>query len=223
MGCKVQICPPPKSYKRTEDHVVRRENCPSIVSVKDSQADISSPVTRLVLPVTSGKENKDEDAKTQLCRLSRRSRKVENMCGLVEVGENWFGFLYSWSDNKKKSSLMLSVFDSRFGRSAMAREFTRLGRPVISTRLQNFLSVKSDRKPSYSSYLYPVVWISSLGFNQIYKRYCGTSRKLPDKTPHFYKELNRLKRRLFAWGSTSCWRGVAQICERECGLLPATT
>ena len=37
--------------------------------------------------------------------------QVENMCGLVEVGENWFGFLYSWSDNKKKSSLMLSVFE----------------------------------------------------------------------------------------------------------------
>ena len=33
------------------------------------------------------------------------------MCGLVEVGENWFGFLYSWSDNKKKSSLMLSLFE----------------------------------------------------------------------------------------------------------------
>ena len=37
--------------------------------------------------------------------------QVENMCGLVEVGENWFGFLYSWSDNKKKSSLMLSLFE----------------------------------------------------------------------------------------------------------------
>ena len=34
MSCKVQICPPPKSYKRTEDfHVVRRE-LSSILSVK---------------------------------------------------------------------------------------------------------------------------------------------------------------------------------------------
>ena len=33
------------------------------------------------------------------------------MCGVVEVGEDWFGVLYSWSDNKKKSSLMLSLFE----------------------------------------------------------------------------------------------------------------
>ena len=34
--------------------------------------------------------------------------QVENMCGLVSLGSDWFGFIYSWSDNKKKSSLMLS-------------------------------------------------------------------------------------------------------------------
>ena len=25
--------------------------------------------------------------------------------------ENWFGILYSWADSKKKSSLMLSLFE----------------------------------------------------------------------------------------------------------------
>ena len=33
------------------------------------------------------------------------------MCGLVSIAEDWYGFVYSWSDNKKKSSLMLSVFE----------------------------------------------------------------------------------------------------------------
>ena len=37
--------------------------------------------------------------------------QVENMCALVEVGEDWFGFIYSWSDTKKKSSLMLSILE----------------------------------------------------------------------------------------------------------------
>lgn len=34
----------------------------------------------------------------------------ENMVALCQVGEKWFGILYSWADNKKKSNLMLSLF-----------------------------------------------------------------------------------------------------------------
>ena len=37
--------------------------------------------------------------------------QVENMCALVEVGDDWYGFIYPWSDNKKKSSLILSIFE----------------------------------------------------------------------------------------------------------------
>lgn len=33
------------------------------------------------------------------------------MVAICKVGEpNWFGMLYSWSDSKKKSNLMLSTF-----------------------------------------------------------------------------------------------------------------
>lgn len=35
--------------------------------------------------------------------------KVENMAALVLLDQNWFGFLYSCADNKKKSNLMLMV------------------------------------------------------------------------------------------------------------------
>ena len=31
------------------------------------------------------------------------------MCALVEVGQDWYAFIYPWSDNKKKSALMLSI------------------------------------------------------------------------------------------------------------------
>ena len=29
---------------------------------------------------------------------------------LCQVGETWYGILYSWADSKKKSNLMLSIF-----------------------------------------------------------------------------------------------------------------
>ena len=33
------------------------------------------------------------------------------MVALVEVGEERFGLVSSWSDNKKKSNLLLSLFE----------------------------------------------------------------------------------------------------------------
>lgn len=33
------------------------------------------------------------------------------MGAICKVGENWFGLLYSWADSKKKSNLMLSIFE----------------------------------------------------------------------------------------------------------------
>lgn len=33
------------------------------------------------------------------------------MGAICSVGENWFGLLYSWADSKKKSNLMLSIFE----------------------------------------------------------------------------------------------------------------
>ena len=48
------------------------------------------------------------------------------------------------------------------------------------------------------------------------------ARKLPEKTPHFYKELNRLKRAALALGFTELLEEMASILERECSGLPGT-
>lgn len=57
--------------------------------------------------------NNDINASKQpsLCVLLHGSLKVEGMVAICKVGHpNWFGMLYSWADNKKKSNLMLSTF-----------------------------------------------------------------------------------------------------------------
>jgi hypothetical protein len=48
------------------------------------------------------------------------------------------------------------------------------------------------------------------------------ARKLPDKTPHFYKELNRLKRAALALGFNELLDGMATLFERECSVLPGS-
>ena len=94
----------------------------------------------------------------------------------------------------------------------------RIIRLVITTFNSPF-PVKSDRKPSYSSA--PVVWIKQTSIQSDIQKVLRHARKLPDKTQQFYKELNRLKKAAVCLGFYDLLEGMAQICERECSLLPA--
>jgi len=231
MGTTVQLCPPPKNFSKIRDFdIVKRELSDTLV-VKGYLAlsDISSPPVysrHLVLPSntntnTPPKDGKDDDSKTpNLCVFLHGALKVENMCCLVEVGEEWYGVLYSWSDNKKKSSLMLSLFEPGLDAVPWMGSLDRLGLASgLNETTQSPFPVRSDRKPSYSSG--PVVWIKQSGIQSDIQKVLRHARKLPEKTAQFYKELNRLKRAAVCLGFYELLEGVAQICERECGLLPA--
>ena len=41
------------------------------------------------------------------------------------------------------------------------------------------------------------------------------ARKLPDKAPHFYKELNKIRRACLAYGFTDLIDGIAQCLDYE--------
>ncbi|XP_077935320.1 integrator complex subunit 14 isoform X3 [Halichoerus grypus] len=95
-------------------------------------ADISSPPVlsrHLVLPIALNKEgdevgtgitddNEDENSANQIagkipnfCVLLHGSLKVEGMVAIVQLGPEWHGMLYSQADSKKKSNLMMSLFE----------------------------------------------------------------------------------------------------------------
>lgn len=58
-----------------------------------------------------GEEETDDGKIPSFCVLFHGALKVENVAALCTVGEDWFGVLYSWADSKKKSNLMLAVFE----------------------------------------------------------------------------------------------------------------
>lgn len=51
----------------------------------------------------------DEMTKESACVLLHGALKVENMAALVLLNDDWFGFIYSYADSKKKSNLMLTI------------------------------------------------------------------------------------------------------------------
>ena len=199
MDAKVQLCPPPKNFSKVRDFEVVKRELSDTLAVKGFLAlsDISSPPVysrHLVLPTNPGKDSKDDDAKTpNLCVFLHGALKVENMCCVVEVGDEWYGVLYSWSDNKKKSSLMLSLFEPGLDSVPWMGSLDRLGPASgLNETTQSPFPVRSERKPSYSSG--PVVWIKQSGVQSDIQKVLRHARKLPEKTTQFYKELNRLKK-----------------------------
>lgn len=56
-------------------------------------------------------EDGDDGKVPSFCVLFHGALKVENVAAICTLGDNWFGLLYSWADNKKKSNLMLAVLE----------------------------------------------------------------------------------------------------------------
>ncbi|KAG5839540.1 hypothetical protein ANANG_G00206040 [Anguilla anguilla] len=213
--------------------------------------DISSPPVlsrHLVLPIAVNKEvdevgagtaddTEEESSSNQMagkspnfCVLLHGSLKVEGMVALVQLGPDWYGMLYSQADSKKKSNLMMSLFDpgseplpwlgkiSQLGPTSDAKE-----NPYGEDDTKSPFPLQPKSKRSYAQNV--TVWIKPSGLQHAVlqtdvQKILRNARKLPEKTQTFYKELNRLRKAALAFGFWELLKGVAELLERECTLLP---
>uniref|UniRef100_A0A3B3UP63 Integrator complex subunit 14 n=1 Tax=Poecilia latipinna TaxID=48699 RepID=A0A3B3UP63_9TELE len=209
-------------------------------------ADISSPpvISRhLVLPIAVNKEVdevgtgatdelEEEPSASQMagkspnfCVLLHGSLKVEGMVALVQLGPEWFGMLYSQADSKKKSNLMMSLFEPGSDPLPWLGKISHLGpvseaaeNPYGEDDSKSPFPVQPQVKRSYAQNV--TVWIKASGLQTDVQKILRNARKLPDKTQTFYKELNRLRKAALAFGFWELLKGVAELLERECTMLP---
>lgn len=209
-------------------------------------ADISSPPVlsrHLVLPIALNKEGddigpgltddlEDENSASQIagkspnfCVLLHGSLKVEGMVALVQLGPDWHGMLYSQADSKKKSNLMMSLFEPSIEPLPWLGKTSQLG--PISDAKENPYGEEDNKSPfplqpkNKRSYAQNVtVWIKPSGLQTDVQKILRNARKLPEKTQTFYKELNRLRKAALAFGFLDLLKGVSDMLERECTLLP---
>uniref|UniRef100_A0A4W4HDL3 Integrator complex subunit 14 n=1 Tax=Electrophorus electricus TaxID=8005 RepID=A0A4W4HDL3_ELEEL len=159
------------------------------------------------------------------CVLLHGSLKVEGMVALVQLGPDWYGMLYSQADSKKKSNLMMSLFEPGPEPLPWLGKVSQLG--PISDAPENPYGEDDSKSPfpvqpkSKRSYAQNVtVWIKASGLQTDVQKILRNARKLPEKTQTFYKELNRLRKAALAFGFWELLKGVAELLERECTLLP---
>lgn len=53
--------------------------------------------------------NQSESTTESACVLLHGALKIESMAALVLLSDNWYGFIYSCADSKRKSNLMLTI------------------------------------------------------------------------------------------------------------------
>ncbi|KAK7501745.1 hypothetical protein BaRGS_00007176 [Batillaria attramentaria] len=244
--CPVQLHPRPETYERELDfEYVHREMSDKLeVAGFLEIAEVASPPTvsrHLVLPISTrersaktdadkdGEEEEDstEDGKTpSFAVLLHGSLKVESMVAITRIGEDWYGMLYSWADSKKKSNLMLSVFEPGVDILPWLGNLNNLcpagmlePTPGVVTPPSPF-PVRPAEKRSYAQSC--VVWIKESGLQSDMQKVLRHARKLPDKQQQFYKEMNRIRRAALSFGFHELLEAMAAMLERECTLLPGT-
>ncbi|XP_059809138.1 integrator complex subunit 14 isoform X3 [Hypanus sabinus] len=203
-------------------------------------ADIASPPVlsrHLVLPVAPNKEGdelgsglpeetEDENSASQIagkmpsfCVLLHGSLKVEGMVAIVLLGPDWYGMLYSQADSKKKSNLMMSLFEPGPEPLPWLGKMTQLG-PILDAEENPYgeddskspFPLQPRTKRSYAQNV--TVWIKPSGLQTDVQKILRNARKLPEKTQTFYKELNRLRKAALAFGFLDLLKGVADMLDR---------
>uniref|UniRef100_A0A8C2B3U1 Integrator complex subunit 14 n=1 Tax=Cyprinus carpio TaxID=7962 RepID=A0A8C2B3U1_CYPCA len=159
------------------------------------------------------------------CVLLHGSLKVEGMVALVQLGPDWFGMLYSQADSKKKSNLMMSLFDPGSEPLPWLGRMSQLGpasdaaeNPYGEDDSKSPFPIQPKHKRSYAQNV--TVWIKASGLQTDVQKILRNAKKLPEKTQTFYKELNRLRKAALAFGFWELLKSVAELLERECTLLP---
>lgn len=154
-----------------------------------------------------------EQQKDNLCVLLHGALKLENMAALVLLGEKWYGFMYAYTDLKKKSNFMLNILPPGSHVIPWLGDLELLG---FSTDLAPgetaSFPVRAERR-SYSQS--SVVWIRQASLQSDVQKVLRHAKKMPDKTQHFYKELNRIRRAALALGFVELLEALALLLEKE--------
>lgn len=164
-------------------------------------------------PLKISFENKDN-----ACVLLHNALKTENLAALVILGDNWFGFLHSHTDAKKRSNMVLSVLPHGNNNIPWLGDFRMFGMQDDILPGENVgFPVKSDKR-SYSQN--SVVWIKHASLQSDIQKVLRHAKKLPEKTVHFYKELNRIRRAALSIGFCELLDTLAIVFEKEASSLP---
>lgn len=185
--------------------------------VKDNEGDAATEDNDKTTSLAPAVLN--EMQKESMCVLLHGALKVENLAALVLLNDNWYGFIYSYADTKKKSNLMLNILPPGNNVIPWLGDLQMLGfaEDLLPNETAAF-PVKADKR-SYSQSC--VVWINRISLQSDIQKVLRHAKKMPEKTQHFYKELNRIRRAALSIGFVELLEAMATLFDKEAINLAA--
>lgn len=161
----------------------------------------------------------DENKQPSFAVLLHGSAKAANMVALCQIGVdcNQYGVLYSRTDNKKRSNLMLYTFEPGAKSILGISNFNALG----------FGSKDNQQPPTRSSTAKKpsniMVWLDQESIQNDIQKILRYARKLPEKNELLLSEVRKVKRAAFAYDFQELIETLIQMLEREAFLLPTNS
>lgn len=176
---------------------------------------------------------RDITKRPSFCVLLHNCLKQENMVAICIVGKNnetneeWFGTLHAHTDNRKKACLMLSLLTPGTSPILWLPDFKTLGSatlnadlpPAILERLTTGGGACGSGPGGKSYSTNNVIWLDPESVQADVQKIVRHAKRTPDKAPHFYKELNRIRRAAISYGFYDVLYGLAFILEREKSIM----
>lgn len=190
-----------------------RENYGSKTPTKDGSTTES---------ITTEEEMSDPSKIPNFCVLLHGALKVEGMSAIILLGTEWWGTLSAWCEasRARRSCLLLSVLKPGVSAAPWLGPLDQLGPPEEGSAPTEVFPVRAWRSysgggGSGSTWARPHALLADV------QKVLRHARKLPDKTQHLYKELNRLRRSAISLGFSELLTCVSTALERECSALPS--
>ncbi|XP_041974308.1 integrator complex subunit 14 [Aricia agestis] len=156
------------------------------------------------------------------CVLLHGALKVEGMAAIVLLGPEWWGTLSAWCEvsRARRSCLLLSILRPGASAAPWLGALDQLGPADDNATPTETFPVRSWR--SYSGGGSGCAWARPHALLADVQKVLRHARKLPDKTQHLFKELNRLRRAAISLGFSELLTCVGAALKREIAALPST-
>lgn len=145
--------------------------------------------------------------------------KLENMAALILIADDWYALAYSYVD-KKKSSLVMSILKPGSNSIPWIGDIRYLGLLQDALPGESYgFPIKTEKK-SYSCG--NLSWLREGALQSDIQKVLRNAKKMPEKTSHFFKELNRIRRNAQSLGFEALLETLADVFDKEASLLMAS-
>lgn len=196
-----------KQQDRTEEMSIQEEN----------QSNFENKVK-----LTNSKLQVDISKKPSFCTLLHLSLKQESMvaiCQIIRVEENTdlcFGMIHSYTDSKKKSSLMLSLFKPGSKPVPWLPDFRTLTTKSLFAQVEIDEPVKESSHATPNSYSsITKLWLDPESIQSDLQKVVRHGRRLPARAKIFLDEVNQIRRAALSYGFQDVLFNLAIMLERE--------